>query len=570
MSSDDDERPPQQLLKPVTHFQLPSSQMASSVMPTHESAAGKKPYQIVFSTRDEEIQYTEKLMDHCTTCNGDSEQLTVWLQETGAFILKEKYPETDHPFIIRHLLIDDALDYYQAHEDLVFNFYDLRKLFLHKQNALAPLRTVSSLDPVSTLTLNTTPSFLSSTQLPGITTTTSGNPSASTTFSFAQSLEDLTQNDIRKTIIEDLQRTSTKFTGDQQQDVIKWLKALENKFETAGIPAAKKFDLISQLLDKGASDWFHENKSKFNHSWSEFVDHLKQTFDSPNRARIALQKLQSYNQSPQQDVRSFCSEMRKLFQEADPQMSPTMKLELLLAKVNPSYRLDLLKQKPKTSEEFETMAKDLENTYLVFAAIEHTNRSNPLFSSVAVQDTPQFPSSNHQQATSFNASQSNNHYNNNYRNHNNNYNKTHRNHNTNQHNTHQNYNNNNANKNRDSNRGRNTPRFPSNNNSSPQHSSPNSTYSSTPAPTRPPFHNHHPGGNRDVSNRSTQNLFVCQAPSVQHQEHPSSAADLPPLMPTEPAVSDHRESLPSPSDPSSNILCQWCSGLGHSARECPF
>jgi predicted nucleic acid-binding protein len=57
--------------------------------------------------------------------------------------------------------------------------------------------------------------------------------------------------------------------------------------------------------------------------------------------------------------------MRKLFQEADPAISSTMELELLLSKVNSRYRLDLLKQKPKDAEEFEILAKDIENAYLV-------------------------------------------------------------------------------------------------------------------------------------------------------------------------------------------------------------
>ncbi len=270
------------------------------------------------------------------------------------------------------------MDYYQAHEDIIFNFYDLRKLFLHKHNSLAPLRTLSSLDSIPTFALNSTSSILTSTQIPATTTNnnSTSNPSAVTTFSFVQSLEDLTQHNIRKTIIEDLHRNYTKFTGDNRQDVIKWLKILDNKFETAGIPDAKKVDLISQLLDKGAFDWCQENKTKFNHSWSDFVDHFKKAFDSPNRARIAMQKLTSYAQSPQQDIRSFCSEMRKLFQEVDPQMRPMMKLELLLAKVKPSYRLDLLKQKPKDPDEFETIAKDLENTYLVLDAIEQNIQSS--------------------------------------------------------------------------------------------------------------------------------------------------------------------------------------------------
>ena len=58
-----------------------------------------------------------------------------------------------------------------------------------------------------------------------------------------------------------------------------------------------------------------------------------------------------------------------------------MKLELLWAKVNPSYRLDMLKQKPKDAEELETAPKDLENTCLIFDGIEQNTRSTAPFSS---------------------------------------------------------------------------------------------------------------------------------------------------------------------------------------------
>ncbi len=137
----------------------------------------KKPYQITFPTREDEVIYTQKLMANCTTYDGSPHTLATWLTDTGAFISHEGYPETDHPFIIRHLLIDEALDYYQAHEDIIFNFFDLRKLFLHKNHALAPLRTLSPLDSLATLTLNSTPSILTSTQLPPNSTTVPPNQS---------------------------------------------------------------------------------------------------------------------------------------------------------------------------------------------------------------------------------------------------------------------------------------------------------------------------------------------------------------------------------------------------------
>ena len=536
MSSDDDERPPRKLLQPLSHFPPPLTTVISTLMATQESSTSRKPYQITFSSREEEIRYTNTLKENCATYNGDHDQLLTWLRETGAYISREGIPETDHPFIIRHLLIDDALDYYQAHEDIIFNFYDLRKLFLHKNNSLAHLRTLSSLDSIPTFALNSTPSILTSTQIPPAATTTSiSNPSAITTFSFPQSLEDVTQHDIRKTIIEDLHRNYTKFTGDSRQDVIKWLKILDTKFETAGIPDVKKFDLISQLLDKGAFDWFQENKSKFNHSWSDFVDHFKKTFDSPNRARIPMQKLTSYGQSPQQDIRSFCSEMRKLFQEADPQMSSMMKLELLLAKVKPSYRLDLLKQKPKDPDDFETMAKDLENTYLVLEAIEQNLPSNP--SAITAGNPP--PSNTNSRSlsdrppsTPYNNDKNRNYY---------------------------------------PRSPRYGPRFPPNPTTSQRNTTPTSYYWQNSSPRRPHFPYQPNNTYHAPYNTSPQNLFAVSSPLMQpipQQLLPSLPA--PSLIPSEVSNSAQQPQASQPSSQSTSPICEKCSGVGHSASNCFF
>ena len=487
---------------------------------------------MTFSTRDDEILYTQKLMENCATYNGDPAQLVTWLKETGAFITKEGYPETDHPFIIRHLLIDDALDYYLAHEDIIFNFYDLRKLSLHKQNALAPLGTLQSLDSTSAFTLNTTPSILTSTQLPAPATTTVSNP-YTTMLTFAQTLDDLTQNDIRKTIIEDLQRSTTKFTGDHQQDVIKWLKNIELKFETAAIPVTKRFDMISQLLDKGALDWFQDNKARFNNLWSEFVIHFKRTFDSSNRSRIAMQKFNSYSQSPHQDVRSFCGEMRKLFQEADPQMSSTMKLELLLAKVNPSYRLDLLKQKPRDPDEFEIMPKDLENTYLAYQAMESNTQFIMLLSSEdspSSFDTFSYSSLNRNQFTT-----------------NNKHNDT---------------------TSRNIHASRYKLHFPTNTNYSPRYSSPTPSNRHNQRSSRQSFENQQADTYYNSRLNPPPHLSAYRHHSALQQS--LSSHKILSLTSATPFVSTTQQGQAQPSQQASTILCQWYFQSGHSAHNCLF
>jgi hypothetical protein len=57
-----------------------------------------------------------------------------------------------------------------------------------------------------------------------------------------------------------------KFSGEHKQDVIKWLEQLERKFQIAEISDVKKFDYLTELLEKGALNWFIERKSSLNRS----------------------------------------------------------------------------------------------------------------------------------------------------------------------------------------------------------------------------------------------------------------------------------------------------------------
>ena len=212
--SSDDEHPPKELLRPISSWQASLVPADPDSMASKVSSSTRSPCQITFPNRESEIQYLQKFRNTCSTFDGTPDQFSSWFKETSLFLAQQSYPETDHPYIIRHLLIDDALDFYLAHEDLVFNFCDLRKLFLRKLDALAPLRSISSLDSIASITFTAAHPALSSTQINTTAPLSSTLPTGATTISFAQSLEDLTQNDIRKTILEDLQRNTPKFTGD--------------------------------------------------------------------------------------------------------------------------------------------------------------------------------------------------------------------------------------------------------------------------------------------------------------------------------------------------------------------
>ena len=95
------------------------------------------------------------------------------------------------------------------------------------------------------------PSVADSTRLHPTLTTTTSLPTTSITFT--QSVDDLTQNEYRKSIIAQFQLDkSLKFSGEHKQDIIKWLEKLERKFGLAETSDAQKFNYLTELLEKGA------------------------------------------------------------------------------------------------------------------------------------------------------------------------------------------------------------------------------------------------------------------------------------------------------------------------------
>jgi len=367
--TDTDDPVPHTLLTIPTEYQSAIPKKSSQTpIPKIIMTANTQP---LFDNTANEMQFRQRVVAVVPFYNGDPDYLSDWLRDTGAFFAKECIPDAHQIFALRFLLTDAALDIYSAHEDLIHNFNDLRKLLLNIAGK-APMRTLASLDSISNLTITMPQPVANSTRLDPNPTTTTSLPTTSITFT--QSSDDLTQNEYRKSIITQFQDDkSLKFSGEHKQDVLKWLEKLERKFEIAEISDAKKFDYLTELLEKGALNWFLEHKVSLNRSWSDFVQQFKKVYDSPNRSQLAFQKLQYYHQSSDQDIRSFCSAVRKLCKEYDPDMSKKMKLDFLLRSVNPVYRPEILKLKPTDADEFEQTAIDVENTFLTLKAYEtHT------------------------------------------------------------------------------------------------------------------------------------------------------------------------------------------------------
>ncbi|CAF2820764.1 unnamed protein product [Rotaria sp. Silwood2] len=176
--------------------------------------------------------------------------------------------------------------------------------------------------------------------------------------SSSNSLFDLTLNDLRKAIVENLIKNPKIFKGGKD-NVKKWIEEIEHLFEVAHIPDSIRLDLISYSLRDDALEWFRNNRSSFS-SWNIFVQELKRAFTSSFLGELAFKKLESYSQGENQSIRNYFNEVLKLCKEADDTMSESTKLKNLLNKTKPSIQFEVRKNKPTSTTEFLHFAKEAE------------------------------------------------------------------------------------------------------------------------------------------------------------------------------------------------------------------
>ncbi|CAF1131126.1 unnamed protein product [Adineta steineri] len=195
------------------------------------------PNQPLFDSPANEMKFKQRIIAALPLYNGESEHLSDWLRDAGAFFSNESISDAHQVFAIRSRLTDQALDIFGVHEDLIHNFYDLRKLLLQTAGK-APLRTLASVDSISNVTFNMRQPVADSTRLDSNQTTTTSLPT--TSIIFTQLADDLIPNEYRKSIIGQFQEDkSLKFSGDNKQDIFKWIERLERKFEIAEISDVK-------------------------------------------------------------------------------------------------------------------------------------------------------------------------------------------------------------------------------------------------------------------------------------------------------------------------------------------
>jgi hypothetical protein len=368
---------------------------------------------------------------------------------------------------------------------------------------------------------------------------------------FNASQLDQTTHALRRAIVDSLIKNPKTFRGGKE-DVKQWLEDIEQSFDTAQIPESIKIDLVQHSLRGEALRWFKNNKPTLA-SWSDFVKGLKEMFLSPFFQEIAFKKLESYSQGVHQPIRSFYNEVLKLCNEADPSMSDSSKLRLLLNKTGPSLQFEIRLKGPTTMKQYLDYAIEIEELFHL-SNIDTSNNptrsrnpTSPATSAITFRHSnpPSSPDKAVPSATDreVHFDNTNNNSNSNYRNNNNNFSRSSRSFippNT-------------------MNRSNHRPRHPWP--PPPQQGNPysqdtrnqqggylNSTSSSSTAPPKPPY-------------RSTY-----------HTNHPTYNNQQKTFPPFSGANNTPSANIPSLLDPhlsSAPVTCSRCSHQGHLASECP-
>ena len=159
MIDSDEESVPHTLLTVPTEYQS----TIPKTTPTENKTTMATKSIPLFDDASNEIKFRQRVIAAVPFYDDNPDDLSDWLHQTGTFFAKECIPDAHQIFAIRFLLTDQALDVYNAHEDLIHNFNDLRKLLLSTAGK-APMRTLSSLDTIPSFTINMPPPAANSTR----------------------------------------------------------------------------------------------------------------------------------------------------------------------------------------------------------------------------------------------------------------------------------------------------------------------------------------------------------------------------------------------------------------------
>lgn len=146
-------------------------------------------------------------------------------------------------------------------------------------------------------------------------------------------------------------RTPSSFYGTDSEDVDDWLDQFERVASFNKWTPAQKLENVYYSLEDGARIWF-ENRERRLETWDDFRREVRDSFASSDRRDRAQSLLEIRIQKPNESVVMFVEDMARLFRRADPDMSEPKKLRYLMHGVKEQLFAGLVRNPPRTVQEF--------------------------------------------------------------------------------------------------------------------------------------------------------------------------------------------------------------------------
>lgn len=179
-------------------------------------------------------------------------------------------------------------------------------------------------------------------------------------------------SNIAATVAREIIKSPTYFRG-SKDDVIDWLKRLEQRFKMAEWNDELKLKYISVHLQEDAYCWWSRQSTKFT-SWSSFVEAIKRTYGSTKLKERTFDQLRTYQQGINQSVTQYYNEVMELCQRIDAFMPDSMILQYLTSGVKQSLKLHVSLHDPQSPEAFLEYAMKVEDSLASFKPDHNSNQ----------------------------------------------------------------------------------------------------------------------------------------------------------------------------------------------------
>jgi hypothetical protein len=159
------------------------------------------------------------------------------------------------------------------------------------------------------------------------------------------------------TVVKEELKTLPKFGGGEHEDVVKWLKKVNEVFDQAQLQSNNKYLAVQSYLTDTAAKWFSYNKTTIN-DWSKFQQEIIKTY-RPSLDQLLL-RMEQRQQSSDEPVAVYYYDKLHLCLQVDSTMSSMMSLHYLTKGLKPSLIAHVLRRQPSTPADFLVIAESEE------------------------------------------------------------------------------------------------------------------------------------------------------------------------------------------------------------------